>query len=102
MRCISNKHVKSPPLGMIFTITMKEKVGERLMLGPILAQTGLVWSSPVWGKHPPSAFLQDVLLNRHRVLAFFPIWRQPRNTGFHSQGCGGLNLAPALSHIHDP
>ena len=46
MCCMCDQHVKSLPLGMIFSIITIEKAGERPALGSILAQIGLVSSLP--------------------------------------------------------
>lgn len=45
MHLMSHQHFKSPPRGVIFSIIKREKIGERLALGPTQVQTGLVVTS---------------------------------------------------------
>ena len=65
---------------MIFSIIMKEKVGEKSALGSTSVQTGLAGSSPgfivssLFGKHPASTFLQDMLLKGQRVSTIKEHW----------------------------
>lgn len=92
LHCMSHYHVKSPRLGMIFNI-MREKVGERSVLGSPLVQT---WFGSIFaslssgvlpsGKHSTSAFLQEMLLKRHRVSVIsklYTLWsrlREPKSS----------------------
>lgn len=55
---------------------MREKVGERSVLGSTLLHT---WFSSVLtslpsGKHSASVFLQEMLLKRHRVSVITELW----------------------------
>lgn len=76
---IFHLHVKFPPLGMIFSIIMREEVSESQALGSILTDwVGLVFASlcsthACFSKHPASTFLQHMLLKRHRILASFSL-----------------------------
>ena len=91
--------VKSPPLGMVVSIT-REKVGERSVLGSTSVQTwfGFIFASLPSGalpsgKHPTSAFLQEEFLKRHRVSVINELW------ALHS-GLRGPKPAPAGSQRH--
>lgn len=101
---VSNKHVKSPPLCVIFSIIMREKVSERSVLGSILVQTGLVQSSPVFAAnilplHSCRMLTPLTTREAQRVsFFFFPLMEVASECWIWGSGMADLSPVPVLSH----